>query len=185
VLSGLRLQDGKLAIFDTGGGSTEFIFGEGSVGSRRFSADIGAIRITEKYFRAYPVTQESIDAAIKEIDAFLYENDVCGKVAQLVGMGGNVTSMGAVKHKMAKYDPNVIQGSTLTLAEIERQIQLYSSKTIEERKKIVGLQPKRAEVILAGACIIKVIVNRLGVDKLTISDRGLRHGIAFDMFAKN
>jgi exopolyphosphatase/guanosine-5'-triphosphate,3'-diphosphate pyrophosphatase len=93
--------------------------------------------------------------------------------------------MGAVKHKMVKYDPDVIQGSTLTLADVEEQIEAYSSRTIEARKEITGLQPKRADVILAGACILKVIINRLGVDCLTISDRGLRHGMAFDMLQKN
>jgi exopolyphosphatase/guanosine-5'-triphosphate,3'-diphosphate pyrophosphatase len=184
VLSGLTLQDGKLAIFDTGGGSTEFIFGEGSSVNKRFSVDLGAIRITEKHFKADPVSKADVDAAIAEIDATFKENGVDGKVAQLVGMGGTVTSMGAVKHKMVKYDPDVIQGSTLTLADVEEQIEAYSSRTIEARKEITGLQPKRADVILAGACILKVIISRLGVDSLTISDRGLRHGMAFDMLQK-
>jgi len=184
VLSGLQLQGGKLAIFDTGGGSTEFVFGEGGAVDKRFSVDIGSIRITEKYFRSDPVSPADVNAAITEIDRFFGENAVTGSVDQLVGMGGNVTSMGAVKHNMVKYDPDVIQGSTLTLADVEEQIADYSSKTIEERKGIAGLQPKRADVILAGACILKVIINRLGVDKLTISDRGLRHGMAFDLFKK-
>jgi len=184
VLSGLTLQDGKLAIFDTGGGSTEFIFGEGKAVSKRFSVDLGAIRVTEKYFKADPVSKADVDAAIAEIDSTFKDSGVDGKVAQLVGMGGTVTSMGAVKHKMEKYDPDVIQGSTLTLADVEEQIEAYSSRTIEARKEITGLQPKRADVILAGACILKVIINRLGVNELTISDRGLRHGMAFDMLTK-
>ena len=185
VLSGLTLQDGKLAIFDTGGGSTEFIFGEGSSVSKRFSVDLGAIRITEKHFKADPVSKADVHAAIAEIDGIFKESGVDGTVAQLVGMGGTVTSMGAVKHKMVKYDPDVIQGSALTLADVEEQIEAYSSRTIEARKEITGLQPKRADVILAGACILKVIINRLGVTGLTISDRGLRHGMAFDMLLKN
>jgi len=184
VLSGLTLQDGKLAIFDTGGGSTEFIFGEGKSVNKRFSVDLGAIRITEKYFKADPVSKADVDAAIAEIDSTFKDSGVDGKVAQLVGMGGTVTSMGAVKHKMVKYDPDVIQGSALTLADVEEQIEAYSSRTIEARKEITGLQPKRADVILAGACILKVIINRLGVTELTISDRGLRHGMAFDMLTK-
>ena len=99
-------------------------------------------------------------------------------------MGGTVTSMGAVKHKMTKYDPNIIQGSALTLLDIEEQIKMYAAKTISERSEIIGLQPKRADVILAGACILKVIIQQLAVDQLIISDRGLRHGKAFDMFTK-
>ena len=109
---------------------------------------------------------------------------MAGKPAQLVGMGGTVTSMGAVKHRMVKYDPAVIQGSKLFKKDIEEQIAVFSSRTIEQRKELPGLQPKRADVILAGACILKVITDRLDADFLTISDRGLRHGLAFDLFQK-
>ncbi|MCL2378681.1 MAG: Ppx/GppA family phosphatase [Defluviitaleaceae bacterium] len=183
--SKLERSRAKLAIFDTGGGSTEFIFGDGNTVNRRFSVDLGAIRITEKHFQSDPVSQADVNAAIAEIDSIFEENAVTGQLDQLVGMGGTVTSMGAVKHKMAKYNPDVIQGSKLTMADVEAQIAEYSSRSIEERKEITGLQPKRADVILAGACILKVIISRLGVDKLIISDRGLRHGLAFDMLAKN
>ncbi len=68
-----------------------------------------------------------------------------------------MTTIGAVMHELAVYDPDVIQGSVLSLAEIERQMELYRSRTIEERKAIVGLQPKRADVILAGVGIIYTI----------------------------
>ncbi len=181
VLSGLPLQEGDLAIFDTGGGSTEFIFGKGTRLERRFSVDLGAIRITEG-FQNDPATAEEVEAALAEIKSVFTQHGVAGNPVQLVGMGGTVTSMGAVKHKMVQYDPDVIQGSVLTKEDVQEQIDLYSSKTLEERRQIVGLQPKRADVILAGACILKVIMECLQVDRLTISDRGLRHGLAYDLF---
>ena len=74
--------------------------------------------------------------------------------------------------------------STKYLFDMMVQIAEYSKRTIEQRKELPGLQPKRADVILAGACILKVITDRLGCDGLTISDRGLRHGLAFDLFQK-
>ena len=184
ILSGLPLQDGDLVVFDTGGGSTEFIFGHGTQVSKRFSVNLGAVRITENYLKSDPVTPDEVQAALAQIDKEFAEAGVEGHPAQLVGMGGTVTSMGAVKHKMVKYDPDVIQGSSLTRADIQAQIDEYSAKTIEERRSIPGLQPKRADVILAGACILNVITSRLGVDQLTISDRGLRHGLAYDLFQK-
>ena len=184
ILSGLPLQDGDLVVFDTGGGSTEFIFGHGTQVAKRFSVNLGAVRITENYLKSDPVTPEEVQAALAQIDKEFGEAGVEGHPAQLVGMGGTVTSMGAVKHKMVKYDPDVIQGSSLTRADIQAQIDEYSAKTIEERRSIPGLQPKRADVILAGACILNVITSRLGVDQLTISDRGLRHGLAYDLFQK-
>ena len=185
ILSGLPLdKDADLVVFDTGGGSTEFIYGKGTEMVKRFSVNLGAVRITENYLKSDPVTQEEVKAAIAQIDKEFAEAGVVGKPAQLVGMGGTVTSMGAVKHKMVKYDPAVIQGSKLLKEDIENQIKEYSSRTIEQRKELPGLQPKRADVILAGACILKVITDRLDADFLTISDRGLRHGLAFDLFQK-
>ncbi|QTQ13741.1 Ppx/GppA family phosphatase [Treponema parvum] len=185
ILSGLPLEkDTDLVVFDTGGGSTEFIYGKGTQMVKRFSVNLGAVRITENYLKADPVSPADVQAAIAQIDKEFKEAGVNGKPAQLVGMGGTVTSMGAVKHKMVKYDPSVIQGSRLTKKDIEEQIEEYSKRTVEQRKELPGLQPKRADVILAGACILKVITDRLGADGLTISDRGLRHGLAFDLFQK-
>jgi exopolyphosphatase/guanosine-5'-triphosphate,3'-diphosphate pyrophosphatase len=85
---------------------------------------------------------------------------------------------------MAKYDPDVIQGSTLYRSEIERQIEMYRSMPLDARRQIVGLQPKRADVILAGACIVRTIMDKLGKDSLIVSDRGLRHGLLVDRFGE-
>lgn len=184
ILSGLPIHDGELVVFDTGGGSTEFIFGKGTEVTKRFSVNLGAVRITENYLKSDPVTPDEVQAALAQIDKEFAEAGVDGHPTQLVGMGGTVTSMGAVKHKMVKYDPNVIQGSTLTRSDIQEQIAEYSRRTVEQRKELPGLQPKRADVILAGACILDTITRRLGADSLTISDRGLRHGLAYDLFQK-
>jgi exopolyphosphatase/guanosine-5'-triphosphate,3'-diphosphate pyrophosphatase len=70
----------------------------------------------------------------------------------------------------------------LDRGEIERQIELYRTSTAEQRRQIVGLQPNRAEVILAGACIVCSVLALLGRDALTVSDRGLRHGVLIDRF---
>ncbi len=184
ILAGMPVGEEDLVIFDTGGGSTEFIYGHGKELGKRFSVNLGAVRITENYLKSDPVTPDEVKAAIAQIDKEFAEAGVEGRPAKLVGMGGTVTSMGAVKHKMVKYEPDVIQGSKLTKADIDEQIGEYSSRTVEQRKELPGLQPKRADVILAGACILKVITDRLGCSELTISDRGVRHGLAFDLFQK-
>ena len=99
-------------------------------------------------------------------------------------MGGAITNLTAVSYQMAQYDPDVIQGSTLRRSEVERQIELYRSTPLEARREIVGLQPKRADVILAGACIVLTIMDKLGQDALTVSDRGLRHGLLVERFGE-
>jgi exopolyphosphatase / guanosine-5'-triphosphate,3'-diphosphate pyrophosphatase len=97
-------------------------------------------------------------------------------------MGGAVTNMTAVKLEMATYNPDRVQGAVLDRAELDRQIQLYRSRDAEARRGIVGLQPKRAEVILAGACIVWTVMDKLGQQTLTVSDRGLRHGVLVQRF---
>jgi exopolyphosphatase/guanosine-5'-triphosphate,3'-diphosphate pyrophosphatase len=97
-------------------------------------------------------------------------------------MGGAVTNLAAVKHGLAEYDASVVQGTVLELAEIDRQIERYRTSTAEERREIAGLQPNRAEVILAGACVVRAVVTLLGGEALTVSDRGLRHGLLAERF---
>ena len=182
VKSGLGLAEGSLAIFDSGGGSTQFTFGRGSMVEERFSLNVGAVRYTEEYGLSGLVSPEQLHAALDAIAGDLARLGTQRSPDALVGMGGTVTNITAVKHKLAQYDPDVVQGSVIDRAEIERQIQLYSSRTLEERRTIVGLQPKRADVILAGACIVKTVMDKLGKDSLSVSDRGLRHGLLIDRF---
>jgi exopolyphosphatase / guanosine-5'-triphosphate,3'-diphosphate pyrophosphatase len=182
VKSGLGLTEGSLAIFDSGGGSTQFTFGCGAVVEERFSLNVGAVRYTEEHGLGGVVSPPQLHAALDAIAADLARLGTGRSPDALVGMGGTVTNITAVKHKLAQYDPDVVQGSVIDRAEIERQIQIYSSRTLEERRTIVGLQPKRADVILAGACIVKTVMDKLGKDSLSVSDRGLRHGLLIDRF---
>jgi exopolyphosphatase/guanosine-5'-triphosphate,3'-diphosphate pyrophosphatase len=97
-------------------------------------------------------------------------------------MGGAVTNIAAVKHGLSTYDPNTVQGTVLLRAEIDRQIEMYRSRNAEQRRSIAGLQPKRADVILAGACIVRTVMDKLGQGSLRVSDRGLRHGVLVERF---
>jgi len=71
----------------------------------------------------------------------------------------------------------------LDLSEIDRQIELYRTSTIEQRRRIPGLQPNRAVVIRAGACIVRRVRSKLGRESLVVSDRGLRHRLLVEWFA--
>lgn len=182
VLSTIGKTDKEMVVFDTGGGSTEFIFGEGTIIENRISLDLGAVYPTEKFLKSNPVTEQELEKMLSYMKDFFSEKIGEKKANYLVGIGGTVTSMGAVMHKMIKYDPKIIQGSKLSIDEVNRQIEMYQNKTIEQRKAIPGLQPKRADVILAGAGIIKTVMQILKLHKFTISDRGLRHGLMFDKY---
>jgi exopolyphosphatase/guanosine-5'-triphosphate,3'-diphosphate pyrophosphatase len=182
VKATLGLVRGSLVVFDTGGGSSQFTFGHGDQVDERFSVDVGAVRFTEAYRLAEIVPQERLDRALDAIAAELARLDGRPTPDALVGMGGAVTNLTAVALGLDRYDPEVVQGAVLDVAEVERQIALYAGRPADERRAIVGLQPKRAEVILAGACIVRTVMAKLGTESLTVSDRGLRHGVLVERF---
>jgi exopolyphosphatase / guanosine-5'-triphosphate,3'-diphosphate pyrophosphatase len=182
VRAGLGVTEGSLVVFDTGGGSSQFTFGQGPQVQERFSVPVGAVRYTERFGLAGVVDPGVLDDALAAISADLACLDGRQRPDAAVAMGGAVTNLTAVKLGLATYDPDQVQGAVLDRAEIDRQIELYRSRDAEARRAIVGLQPKRAEVILAGACIVWTVMDKLGQPTLTVSDRGLRHGLLIDRF---
>ena len=182
VRSGIGQVEGTLVIFDSGGGSSQFTFGRGKEVDRQFSVNVGAVRYTETFGLDQAVTPEVLEQALAAIALDLASLDAATAPGALVGMGGSVTNIAAVKHGLSKYDPEIIQGSVINRAEVDRQIEQYRGLSAESRRQIVGLQPKRADVILAGACIVKTIMEKLKSSSLSVSDRGLRHGLLIDRF---
>lgn len=182
VQAGLGVAEGSIVVFDTGGGSTQFTFGQGPRVDERFSVDVGAVGYTERFALAGAVAPDVLHDALGAIATDLSRIDNRPPPDALVAMGGAVTNLTAVMLRLASYDPDAVQGAVLDRAEIDRQIELYRSRDAEARREIVGLQPKRAEVILAGACIVRAIMEKLGQPTLTVSDRGLRQGVLIDRF---
>lgn len=182
VQSGLGLGDGTLVIFDTGGGSSQFTFGQGARVDRRFSVNVGAVRYTERFRLDQAVSAPVLQQVIDDMAADLSVLDGAAPPDALVGMGGAVTNLTAVMLGLSKYDPEIVQGSVLDRSEVHRQIECYRAIPTADRRQIVGLQPDRAEVILAGACIVLTVMDKLGKPSLSVSDRGLRHGLLIDRF---
>ena len=171
-----------MAVLDTGGGSSQFTFGHGESVDERFTLHVGAVRYTERFGLAGVVTPDLLRDVLAAIDDDLSRIDVRLPPDALVGTGGALTNIAAVKHALPTYDPDVVQGTVLDRTEIDRQIELYRSRDASARREIVGLQPKRADVILAGACIVLTVMQKLQKESLTVSDRGLRHGLLIDRF---
>jgi exopolyphosphatase/guanosine-5'-triphosphate,3'-diphosphate pyrophosphatase len=179
----LEVGAGRLGVFETGGGSSQFTFGESGRVEERFSLDLGAVPVTERFGLDRAVSEETVAAARQAIAAELGVLDGRPPVDVLVGIGGNVTNLAGVQLGLERYDPSRIRGLQLEASEVDRQIELYRARDAEERREIAGLQPKRAEVILAGACIVRTVLDKLGRDSLTVSDQGLRHGLLLERFS--
>ena len=180
--AGQPRADGGLVVFDSGGGSTQFTFGRGAAVDERFSLDVGAVRIAERFGLTDAVSVEVIDDALEALRELLAPLSSRAVPDAVIAMGGTVTNLAAVKHGLAEYDPDVVNGTRLDIAEIDRQIEEYRSCDADARRAIVGLQPNRAEVILGGACIVRAILDRLQAPSLIVSDRGVRHGVFADRF---
>ena len=185
VATGIGLDDGPIVVFDTGGGSSQFTFGQGPVVEERFSLNVGAVRFTEQFGLAEAVSSDVVVGALAAIAAELGRLDGRERPQAVVAMGGAVTNLAAVRHGLTTYDPDIVQGTVLDRAEIDRQIELYRARDAAARREIPGLQPARAEVILAGACIVRTILDKLGCDEVTVSDRGLRHGVLHERFGRS
>jgi exopolyphosphatase / guanosine-5'-triphosphate,3'-diphosphate pyrophosphatase len=176
-------DSGPLIVFDSGGGSSQFTFGDPRNVSARFSVNVGAIRLTERFGLDRVVPEEVLDSVIAAIAGGLARIDGRRRPGRLIGMGGAVTNLAAVKHGLATYDRDVVHGTVLDRLEVDRQIDLYRTRTAEQRREIVGLQPARAELILAGACIVRTVLALRGADALTVSDRAVRHAVLTERFA--
>ena len=182
VRAGLPTPRGTTAVLDTGGGSTQLTFGHDDAVDEQWSVNVGAVRYTEQFGLHDAVSEEVLGDARAAISRDLSRLNGRPPVDNLVGMGGAITNITAVSLALDPYDPDRVQGAVLERSEIDRQLELYRTTGTEARRSIEGLQPKRAEVILAGACVVRTVMDKLGVDRLTVSDRGLRHGVLAERF---
>lgn len=174
-----------LAVVDIGGGSTEVILGDegGSISYRR-SFDIGSVRLTERCVRADPPTVAELRAIRELVLRELAEVPRPPAHTRLVGIAGTVTTLFAVARRLEPYDAAVVQGATLTRDELEGVVEQLAAVPLAERRAIPGLQPKRADVIIAGGLVLRGVLDALGLCEVTVSDRGLRWGLLADRFGR-
>lgn len=168
-------ESGYVTVFDTGGGSTEFVFLHDGARLCAVSVEAGAVTLTDEYFQRSPSNPQTVCAVTATLIKKFTDAGVGREEGRLIGAGGNLTAMAAVAAGTAEYDRAKIHGSKLSKAEVMRQVALYAQSTAEQRRAIPGLSPKRADIILGGACIILAAMEAAKADELTVSDRSLRH----------
>ena len=181
VQRGLPLNRRELLVVDVGGGSTEFIRGSEAGVSQAVSINIGSVRLTEQFLHSDPVQTEECEkmrlAIERELALLPRQWLKDSSILTLVGIAGTFTTLSAVEKKLARYAHGEVHGSRLTLSEVRRQVALYQGKTIAERKAIDGLEPKRADVILAGATLIERTMTVFHLQQAIVSDQGVRYGL--------
>jgi exopolyphosphatase/guanosine-5'-triphosphate,3'-diphosphate pyrophosphatase len=182
ALSGLDVA-GPLLVFDIGGGSTELILGVAeskSAPQERVSLDIGSVRLFERHVKNDPPSAAELGAIEADIAGALATaaplRSVSGNVT-LIGVAGTVTTLKAVELGLAPYDGARVHGAALTLSAVERLCRELSEVPFAVRKDLPGLEPKRADVIVAGALIVREVLRRANATQTLVSDRGVRFGL--------
>jgi exopolyphosphatase/guanosine-5'-triphosphate,3'-diphosphate pyrophosphatase len=171
-----------LLTVDIGGGSTELAWStEGANAPQVMSLQMGAVRLTEKAILSDPPEESEVESARNNAWKTLRHAPISALPGALVGVGGTCSNIGSVAAHSAG-TPERIHGRKLSVDEIESQIELYGSIPLEQRKRIQGLDPTRADVILAGAVILREVARAAGSDSVEISVRGLRWGLLYDRF---
>jgi exopolyphosphatase/guanosine-5'-triphosphate,3'-diphosphate pyrophosphatase len=166
VANGKPLDD-KTMILDIGGGSTELI-----TAARCLSLDIGSVRLTERFLRSDPPTRQELEACAAAAREALPELEP----TSAIGVAGTITSLAALE--LGHYDGEEIHGRRLSREEIEAQLERLASVPLEERRRLPGLEPERAPVIVAGAVIVDEVLKRYELSGLKVSERDLLHGAA-------
>lgn len=161
----------RILVVDIGGGSTEFTLGKDKSIDFIQSINIGAVRVTEKFFSDNGYSEEKLEKCKiwirKNLEILKTIKD---REFKLIGVAGTATTQISVRDKMEIYDSSKVHMATLTLDELKENLSLFLSKNFEERKNIVGLEEKRADVIIAGTLILLTILEELNQDKIIISE---------------
>jgi exopolyphosphatase/guanosine-5'-triphosphate,3'-diphosphate pyrophosphatase len=171
VLSGLPVDPRSSLVVDIGGGSTEFIWTHrGQL--NLVSVNAGAVRFTE--------------AGADEIVIYNILQPILDKVRQsacecLIGVGGTITTLAAIDQRLSVYDPDLVHGYCLRASSVDRILKMLNGMDIPERRKVPGLKPERADIIVAGANIAKIIMDGLGREKMLVSECDILDGLALEL----
>lgn len=167
-------------VIDIGGGSTEFVFGNGAV-TYATSIDIGSVRLTERSLSSRPASEEEVDAARVSSVEMLRGISLPTAPERAIGVAGTFTSLAAINLDLENYDRDRVHGTVLTITVIRNLIDRLADLSIAETAAIPSLDPKRAPVILAGAVLAEAALTAIGVESVTVSEHDLLDGMAIEV----
>jgi exopolyphosphatase / guanosine-5'-triphosphate,3'-diphosphate pyrophosphatase len=166
VVSGRKIEEGTLVV-DIGGGSTELIVGGPAGVEWHRSLDIGSVRLTERFGDDLESTAAAVRESLPEL-----------AVSRAVGVAGTVATLATLDLGLPEFDRSRVDGHAASLDAVSEQLDRLAALALEERRRVPGLDPDRAPVIVAGAVILREVLARYGLDAVEYSDRDLLDGIA-------
>ena len=184
IRSGLPHGVTDVLALDIGGGSTEFILDRPGQKPVVRSIDIGVVRLCERLLHHDPPTDGEVQQArewvARETKAAVVDMGSY-QTATFVGTAGTITSLAAMAQKLNSYEPARIHNYQLQLSTIQELEQTLLSRKKTDRVGLPGLEKGREEVIVAGAILLRTIMETLGMSSVLVSDLGLREGVLIDL----
>lgn len=179
-------SEGPFLVVDIGGGSTEFAVGTTElVGA--MSVDVGCVRLTEQYLHHDPPQPEELVACLSVTDAWLddvtREVPEAGSARTFVGLAGTVSTVAAVEIGLPTYDRDRIHHFRLTKEAGEDVFRTLATETLEQRIANPGLEPARADVIVAGCCILQAVFRHFGFAECLVSEADILDGLVLSLIA--
>jgi exopolyphosphatase / guanosine-5'-triphosphate,3'-diphosphate pyrophosphatase len=193
VATDTELAHAPLLLLDVGGGSTEFILGQGKHTHFARSFPLGTVRLLEKFPHSDPPARAEFCACRDWLKHFL-QTEVRPEFAaaqrrgaaagtdaiQLVGTGGTTSILARIEKKLDRFDREKIERTVLNLEQVVAHRKNLWKLPLEERKEIPGLPKLRADVILTGVLIFEAVMEEFGFQELHVSTRGLRFAGVMD-----
>jgi len=168
------------AVVDIGGGSTEFV-----TAKEDLSVDLGSVRFTERYLKSDPVTDEEYMICLDKIDSKLEElvgwRSSIPADMQMLAVAGTATTLASWHLEQEAFSVAEVEKVQLSKENLQKMVEDLKSMTVAERREQVGIETKRADVLLAGAMIMWRTMEKLIFPTCNISTRGLRYGVLTDL----
>ena len=178
-----------LAVIDVGGGSTEVAWRERALDPiSGLSLPIGSVRLTEALLPRHPVPARDrarllaeLERATEPLAAALPQG--LPAHAEVVAVAATATTLAALELALVRYDAERVEGYELEIATLEAWLERLAGLGVAERQRLPGLEPARADVIVAGLAALHAVLGRLRVRRFAVSGRGVRHGVALRVLA--
>jgi exopolyphosphatase/guanosine-5'-triphosphate,3'-diphosphate pyrophosphatase len=172
-----------VVVIDIGGGSTEYVVGEGGELLFHVSTQSGAVRQTERHVRHDPPAAAEVRAMRDEVRSIIdaeVPEDIRRRTRAAIAVAGTATSLAAIDQKLEPYDPSKVHGYVLTLERARDALDRLAAMTDDERRKVPGLEPSRAPAIVAGAVHLVEALEAFSLDSTEVSDHDLLRGAALE-----
>jgi exopolyphosphatase/guanosine-5'-triphosphate,3'-diphosphate pyrophosphatase len=170
-------------VADIGGGSTELVLGSTAV-EAAVSVDVGCVRLTERHLATDPPTADEIKAAEADVHLAIVAARAAVPLARartFVGLAGSVTTVAAIALGLPEYDSDRIHHSRISADQVRVVTERLLRMTRAERAALPVMHPGRVDVIGAGALVLRVLVDELGVPEVVVSEHDILDGIAWSI----